>query len=67
MFSFSLKLDVETKDELESRIGELLWEIRHTWPVSLNKKSIDWIQEKTNISTLLIDHKGSKVQSLNVA
>lgn len=54
------KSEFENKDELLKDLNELIWRVKHTYPVllptgKLTQQQFEWIKEKSNISVIKLN------------
>lgn len=47
-YTFTFESQFKTKRELIGEVEQLLWKMRHTWPLSMDTNDLRWIQSKTN-------------------
>lgn len=62
MYTFQFNSTFETKQEFEKEVANLLWKIRHTWPVILENE-LKWVKSRTDESWLKLNN-GERSQTL---
>jgi hypothetical protein len=65
MFRFTFESHFDTVPELRKEIENLLWQMDHTWPLSITPNQIDWAKEKIDTSQIKLN-KGALRQSLDM-